>query len=368
MMPQTSLSFGLVALLLTGAPRVADTITKTDGSVLADVKIESETLKEVTYREGRNAQTIPAAEVLSITFSETPTSVDEALAFLQEGDLGSAVGFLDTYVDAQIAKPNESKRFGWAPAYAASKALEIRMQVIDLRGAVSAAKRLIDHYPQSRYLPTAYLQKANAEAWMGQNDAALATLESMAELVSSQELSKRWDLECRLARIRVDKAKVGAGQRTELAAVGSEAGSAFPTVRGRARVAEGESYIAEAERTNDTSKAKDLRGKAQRVFEEIAQDASADAETLAGAYSGLGDCLFFAGAAADDKNVLKQAAMHYLRVVVNHQEQGQYVPKALFYGMRCFDLMGERQRRNDLRRELLALYPGTTWASRPEVK
>ena len=58
----------------------------------------------------------------------------------------------------------------------------------------------------------------------------------------------------------------------------------------------------------------------------------------------------------------------YLRVVVIYGQFGQYVPKALFYSMRCFDLLGDRTRKSRMRSELLALYPGTGWAERPEVK
>ena len=60
--------------------------------------------------------------------------------------------------------------------------------------------------------------------------------------------------------------------------------------------------------------------------------------------------------------------MNYLRVVTLYETQGQYVPKALYYALRCFDLMEDRTRRTDMKRELLALYPSSIWAQKPEVK
>ena len=37
--------------------------------------------------------------------------------------------------------------------------------------------------------------------------------------------------------------------------------------------------------------------------------------------------------------------------------------RALFFAMRSFDLMSDGQRKNEMKRELMALYPGTRWAN-----
>jgi len=361
------ISLGLAVSLAAALPAQADTITKTDGSVLDSVTIEDQTLTEVTYKEGRDSGSVPADQVRSVSFERYPTDVDEALGFLSEGDLFSALQYLDAYVDDEVEKPSERK-YKWAPAYAAYRALDLRMQVYDLPGVVSAAKRLISNFPDSRYVPIAFLYKASAENAMNKGSEAGQTLTGMSELVSSRQLSKRWELECRLAQIRYDSSKFGAAQRADLATVSKEAGSQFPTVKNRARVAEGESYVGEAEKTQDASKSMELRTKAQRIFQEVAKDAKADDEALAGSFTGLGDCLFFSGAASGDEAILRSAAQNYLRVVVNYEAQSEYVAKSLFYAMRCFELIGQRSRQNDMRRELLALYPDTSWATRPEVQ
>ena len=74
------------------------------------------------------------------------------------------------------------------------------------------------------------------------------------------------------------------------------------------------------------------------------------------------DCLFYFGADADDVDLMRQAVLHYLRVVTRFKKEGGYVPRSLFYAMRCFDLMQNRRRRNDMKRELVALYPDSAWA------
>ncbi len=361
--PRLFLSFAsLVAVAPFGW---ADTIHKTDGTMVEDASVATESLVEVAFTKSRSDQTIPSDQVLRVEFAQYPQEVDEALAYLGEGDFLSAMQTLDTYVDSQIARSTE-RRFKWAPAFAAWRVLEIRTQVADYPGAVKAAKRLTDNFPDSRYAPDAYLMKANVERWMGKTADAVATLDKLTGVIGSKSLSKRWDLACRLAKVLADPSKVGPAQRADLASIASEAGTTYPNVRNHARLAEGESYLVEAERKS-ASEANNLRDQARKVFDDLVADGASDDTVLAGAYTGLGDCLFFAGAAADDKTILKNAATQYLRVVLNHETESQYVPKALYYAFRCFQIMGDTSKKNDMKRELRSLYPDSPWAQRNDL-
>jgi len=353
-------------LSLVAVPAAADTIYCTDGKVIENVSIEAQTLTEVTYKDGRDGKSIASDTVLRVEFDKMPRLVDEAMGFIQEADLASAVDNLDLYVDGQIEKPSE-KRYPWAPAFAAWKACEIRMEVADLPGAESAAKRLIDNFHDSRYLPAAYLAKASAELQTGSRQKAQATLEALSGLIDSKGLSKRWSLECRLAQIQAGD-QSGEDKRKALAVIVTEAGSTYPTVKSGALVAEGETYLAEASAMKDQAKAKTLRTKAQESFQKIVDDPRADDETLAGAYSGLGECYFYQGLDATpiDKALLKQAAMQYLRVITVYKEQSRYVPRSLYYAARCFDHLDDRRRTSDMKKELATLYPNSTWASEAE--
>ena len=360
-------ALAVLGLASSVAPATADSITTTDGTVIEDVDIETETLAEIIYKSGRQQMSVESEKVLEVSFAAYPSAVDEALAFLNDGDIHSALQSLDGYVDDEIEDPSE-RRYKWAPAYAAWRVVELRNRLADLDGVAVAAKRVVDRFPDSRYVPAAYLAKASAEYWTDQPEQARTTLDALAALVSSKGLSKRWDLECRLAQIQFDGKPPSETKRQAYAAIATEAGADFPTVAGRAQVALGESFLAEAEATLDSAAAQGLRDEARKVFTEIADDPSADDGALAGAHTGLGDCLFFEGAAANDEAVLKEAAMHYLRVVTLYESQAQYVPKALYFALRTFDLMDNRLRRADMQRELLQNFPDSEWAQRPEVQ
>ena len=156
-----------------------------------------------------------------------------------------------------------------------------------------------------------------------------------------------------------------------LVVIQDEAGSDYPTVRNRARVAEGESHLNEVAQERD----RDIRmrsvAKARELFEKILEDYKADAETLAGVFTGLGDCLYLeALAKGKDPALLKQSLMNFLRVVVLYKDQTRYLPKAEFFAGRCLELLGAatgdadfKARAERLYRTVIREFPGSQWAS-----
>jgi hypothetical protein len=354
-------------LLFAAALLSADTIVRIDGRKIVDVQIVSETMTEVVYKKGksRNQQTLPSGEVLEILFEKKPRLVDEADGHALEEDIGAAIDALDEYVEGQIERPNE-RRYKWAPAYAAWRTIELRQSMADLGGARDAAVRLITNFKESRYVPGAYLAKAGAEIDSGQASQALKTLEQLSGLVEKNKLSKRYDLECRLSRIRADERRSGAARRADLGIIAREAGSAFPTVKSRAEVMEGEVFLMEADKTVNPKKSAELRGKARLVFDRIVKARNTTDATLAGAYTGLGECMFYSGAEKDDKDMLNAASLHFLRVVTLFRAESRYVSKSLYFAMRCFHLTQDRKRKGDMLRELKFLYPNSGWIAEAE--
>jgi tetratricopeptide (TPR) repeat protein len=338
------------------ARHAADTIRQTDGKTLDDVTIVEETLAEVSYKQGNAGKTVPADKVLAVEFSKFPRLLDEAEAAYADQDLAGAVELLDQFVGEELAESKERRK--WAAPYAAWRAVQIRSEMSDLDAAVAAADRLIQGFPDSRYVPAAYLAKAGALQQMQAPDKALAVVQALEELIAARSLSKRWQLECRLSQLQVDTSRVGDTKRAQLSSIAAEA-SDFPSVQSRARVIEGESYLEEAEKRKEA--AAELRGKARKTFEGIVSDPSADEETLAGAYSGLGDCAFY-GADGNEAQ-LKEALLHYLRVVVLYDSQTRYVPKALFFAMRCFDLLEDRAGAVSMKAALKSRYPNSYWTA-----
>ena len=96
----------------------------------------------------------------------------------------------------------------------------------------------------------------------------------------------------------------------------------------------------------------------------------ADARTMAGAYSGLGDCLYQEAAVLIKENkdaeaVLQEALLSFLRVVVSYKDQTFYVPKAMFYAGRVFDLSDAEDGKDyaqRMYREVMRQFRGSNWA------
>lgn len=350
----------LSALVAPGTPALADVIHKTDGTTVKDVEIVSESLQEVVYKSGRSERKLPSEEVLRVVYTKLPRPVQEAEAALDDDDVQTALDKLDGFVEEQIDKP--SKRDGWAAPYAAWRSVSLRSALADQEGVIVSASTLIKNYADSRYVPMAFLAKAGAELSAGTSSDAEKTLQSFDGLIQSRGLSKRWDLECRIYKARANTSKKGDALRKTLVGIEAEAGDKFPIVRGRAKVARGESFLDEAEQASGAKKG-ELVFQAQDLFEEIIAS-PADDETLAAAYTGLGDCFLFAGAPTKDAQLLKQAYMAYLRVAINYPDQSQYVPKALYQASRCFDFLGEKRRSFEMRRELVKLYPNSSYAEK----
>ena len=341
----------------------ADVIHKLDGKSLQDVEITNETLTQVTYKDkGKGAElSVPADQVLRVEYtSRIPRLMQEAFTAAEDGSIDEAAETLELFADGELSK---GPRQAWAPGYALHKALEMRLGIGDLKGAVGIADKLIKGVPESRYVPYAYVAKAEAHRHLGEGPNAVATIRSLRDFATSKGLSQRWKLEADLEEIFSDAALKGDAKRDKLLEVIASAGNEFPTVANRARVAEGETYL-EGER-------KDF-AKAKAAFKRILGDPKADAATLAGAYTGMGDVLFQEAGdkiqAKDDAaaaEILREALEHYMRVVVVYDSQARYVPKALFYAGRTADLMqdeGSRARARRLYGAVIQDYPASPWA------
>ena len=99
------------------------------------------------------------------------------------------------------------------------------------------------------------------------------------------------------------------------------------------------------------------------MFERIIErQDEAEPETLAGAYTGLGDVEYYA--AGDDKAKLETARMHYLRVAVVYAEEVQYVPKCLFQALLTSNKLEDADKKRDMKRELMRLYPNSPYAQK----
>jgi hypothetical protein len=347
----------LATTLIGGA--AADTIIKVDGSQESNCTVVSESLTEVVYKEeGKSAKKKVAAEnVLRVEFSRFPDQVDRAEMAVADDQIPDAVADLEEFVAGVVESGKPNRKHPWSGPYAMARLIELNTTMGRWDEVVKAADTLISKAADSRYVPGAYLAKAEALGQQDKSKDAGKVLDDFMELIRSKGLSDGLGLECQLAQIVLDPALKGRSKRDRLAALSGEAGSSFPVVRNRADVAEAESHL--------ESKA---YGAAEELFGRVISDPKADERTLAGAYAGLGDCLFQRsgkeGAGTKDA-VLRRALLAYLRVVVVYRDQTRYVPRAMFYAGRVFDQFEDdasKDHAQKMYRAVRRTYPGSKWA------
>jgi outer membrane protein assembly factor BamD (BamD/ComL family) len=359
---QTAGKTGAILLALSAAA-LADTITKTDGRTIKQVNVVEEGLNETSYRKGNATETVPSEEVLTVTYDRKPRLVDEADQALFDGDAFAALQLFDQYADGQINK--RDTRDKWAGPYAAWRSIQVCQLLDDVAGVVQRTERLIHGFPDSRFVPAAYLARADAQVRnKGGDAAARKTLEDLAALVDSKGLSQRYALDAKLGLVLTDADLSAGDKRDQLEGITSEAGSEFPTVGNRAQVAIGETYVGQIETASEDKKL-ELARQARKVFQRIVADQKAEPETLAAAYTGLGTAQFHESALAKDSELAHEALMNFMRVIVNHKEQSRYVAQSMFYAMLCFRAAQDEtslERSQEMRYKLIQRYPGSNWA------
>lgn len=335
---------------------LADTIFRADGKPLEDVKVKKETLTEVEYTQGNDRATIATDKVVDIEYERLPKLIDAAEDMLRSEDVGGAVDQLESYLEAVAEKGD--KLFEWGPAYAMRRLVELRGNVGDFTGVIKACDRLIESAPDSRHVPYAYLTKAEALREKKDDAKAKATLEALLGLVESKSLSERWKLAAELELARIDKQ--GDALRTELSRI-ADAAATFPTVKARTELAQAEAYI----------NAKEFAA-AKKLLQDTIKGGAADDATLAGARTGLGDCLyeqaveqFKAGKQQEAEKLLQEALINYMRVVVSYPDQAGYVAKAMFFAGRSFDQYQDEDSKARAQRMYVSVmrrFEGSSWA------
>ena len=287
-MRQSPLRIGLLlaAATLGLSAATADTIYLIDGSAVSDVRIRTETFKEIEYKDGSKTKTVKTDKVLRIDFSAKSQLVDRADAAAVDGQFFDALADLETYVEGQLSS-GRTPRYRWELAYAMFRLIELNRVVGDAPALIAAADRLIENAPESRYVPMAFLAKAEAQHLTGKGSGAKKTLDAFKNMVQGKSLSGRWVIEQKLASALYDDTLKGKKLRDMLEGISTQAGSQYPVVHSRAEVAIGESFL-----TGKKFK------EAEAIFADIAKNPKADSRTLAAAYTGLGDCIFKRAVAA----------------------------------------------------------------------
>jgi len=361
--------FSAVSLLVLCAVPSADQITRTDGKVIKDVNIVEEGLTQTTYKKGNNTQSLGSEDVLSITYDRKPRLVDEADQAMVDDDPFGALQLFDTYADGQVQK--RDTRDKWAGPYAAWRSIQICQLLDDVNGVVERSNRLITGFPDSRFVPPAYLARAAAQTRAKGGDAAAQkTLQELLALVTEKNLSKRWELDGKLGLVLTDASLSGDAKRSQLEQISSDAGTNFPTVANRAQVAIGETYVEQIDSAKEGQKLA-LAQDAREVFERITSDLKAEDETLAAAFTGLGTAQFNESVLSKDAQLGHDAFLNFMRVIVLYKEQSRYVAQSMFYAMLCLQSFEDETsvaRSREMRYKLIQRYPESNWAQQAQAR
>lgn len=351
-----------LALCIAAPLATADTIFLVDGQSIDGVNVKEETLTQVRY----DSSEVDSDRVLRVAFDSYPDAVAEAELLASDGDIASAVLQLYYYVDASTTS-NPERREPWAPAYAAQRRIELLGSANDLAGMIDAADLLLAKFPESRYVPTAHLAKAQAQVLQGEPAAAARTLAQLAKLAEDSALSPRWRLTAEVEQAAIDPSTGIEPRIEQLERLAGAAGSEYPTVRDRAYVAQGELYVQLADRGDELeANLESARG----MFELALESEVSEGATRAGALVGLADCDFAEASRSGSTDGLTKARDNYLRVIVLHADESRYVAKALYLAGLCFRQLGDLQedeqskaRARSLLRRVIRDYDGTVWAT-----
>jgi tetratricopeptide (TPR) repeat protein len=335
----------------------ADTIFLTAGNTISGVRITGETYKEISYKDGSKNKTVKADKVLRVEFTSKSTQVDQAETSAADGQLYDAIAEYEAIVE-RFAETGRTRTFAWEPAYALNRLIELNREVGDAEHLIAAADQLIAKIPDSGYVPTAFLAKAETQFLTGEAAAATKTLADFQILIQSQALSGRWRIEHKLAGVLFGSKEKGKALRSKLDAISNEAGSSFPIVSTRADVAIAESLITDKQFSE-----------AEPIFKDVSENPASGVSTLAAAYTGLGDCLIkraVATTGTEKFELLQDARLAYLRVVVVYKSESRYVPKAMFWAGRAFDESTEDEDKASAQRlykQVMRDYKGSEWAT-----
>jgi hypothetical protein len=293
-----------------------DTVHLASGDVVAKVKVEDWSIRELTYRKDGTTQKASTDQVAKI-------ELEKFAEVYRRGIAGSDPDyFLATAREQQKEKKDLMSQLGYV------EAARLFFQQGKEANAGAALQEMADAFPQGGLLPELYRMKF--ETYMGRgDDAGYRNAGLVAEKFRSEAVTNAWPqglaLEAEFFKALAEGATGGdaAAFQTKMRQIVGSAGGVNPRLAGRANVQLADSM----RRTGDADGA-------ERLYTSILDRASSDENSRAGAYLGLG--LIAMGKAGDssDADLYKKALLLFLRV---HLETGEawdsLQAEALYNGM-----------------------------------
>jgi tetratricopeptide (TPR) repeat protein len=362
----------VTSLLLVGTLALAvpaqddgDVIYKTDGTTLPrpggkPIKIIKESFSEVEYKmEGlNNVLRLPSRDVADIKYYRMPEEYKAGLMSIREGLYDQAIGDFNAALD-------RGRGYHWLVPNALYRIAICHMNMGRYGEANKAFRRLLIDAPETRFF---------SEAWLGiikctflasgarGEKSILSAINEFEHAIKKRNLGNNYQHKIKYWKLRLLDAR-GKEISEDAKKLSIDAAQDDPATANRAKLLIGQNYLNQ-----------DNVAKAREFFQGVGQAASiTEYDVKAGAYAGLGECLFKSGS-EDDKKVFNKAREYFLRALVmsdSHPDkvEREIAVRSLYFAGRCFAILRGESPHNgryarDMFREILQNYAGTEWAEK----
>lgn len=346
-------------LLFTGAAfgQARDQIVrKTEGPILAEVI--SESYDKVVYEQGGKEAEVPAQNVQDIIYSDTPDAYYTAEELRAQGDYENAIKSFRLAQNAGEVRP-------WVQEYTRYQIAEChrRWGPGHYDDAIAAYQELIAQHPQTRFLAPALYGIGQSQLVTGLASAATETFDRLEREASSKRLGEVWVVRARFQKGWAELAAKQFGPaRNTFASAASLIDSTLSRVQDldpasrqeleslqvSAKLAEGDSYLAEEQYDRAESFFKSLLG---------GSNGSSSIALKAGATNGIGECLYH-------KKQYEEARLEFTRANVLYRGSDEQTARSLYWLGKCVEALQEprwQSKQESYWNELRERYPDSRW-------
>lgn len=333
------------------APVPRDTVRLTDGKILANVLVLSETPTEVkldTKGNGKPDRTLDQNQVRAIRYGGAPAAYRQAIAFYKVRQYNKAMKkFREATRTPKVRK--------WVKDYSAyytamCTARKSETSPVERPAAIAALEGLLKD-SSNRWRDDARYQLGQIYLAAGNRQKALSAFRELESGAYKDEMKLTSSVG--LGALMMADGKP-ADALTRYDKVISKAKGRFRSLYVTATVGKAEALTA-LERFDE----------AETFLRSVLKSATSDA-LLAKARLALGDCYYAKAAGAADRKEARQgyktALKSYLwNIVVFFNQKAEYA-KALLYAGRCWEKLDRADRAQELYRELRSKFGSTKWA------
>ena len=358
----------LLAVVVPSAPaQQTDKIVKKDGTVLPreggrPIEVVKEGLTSVEYKMTglTNTLKIPSKDVAEVKYGRMPDAYRNGLQSMKED-------FLEQAVDDFGVAIEKGAGFHWLMQNALYRIAVCYVNIGNYPKAADTYRELLREVPDTRYFPEAWLGIIPCRFLSGgaKNEKAITkAIKDFQKAIQKNRLGNRWDLDIEYWELRLRDAK-GEDISTAARELAEKATGENPTIANKARILIGDNLLGKNPQ------------QAREFFDRVRRSAGArDYGVKAGAYRGLGMCMFKTGSEKDRKT-FETAREFFLRSIVLADQHPDLVERedlvrSLYYAGRCFvilrrggDKFNSRFAR-DLFREVKEKFAGTEYARHAE--